>query len=124
MRILVLAVLLAGPVMAQDAEDPVAKRGRILAMQCKACHNFKAGEPNKIGPNLHGIMGAKAATRAGFAGYSEALKASKLVWDVATLDKYLAGPAKLVPGTKMVFAGIAKPEDRAAVVAWVGENVR
>ncbi len=118
--------VLAAPVLAQTAEPEVdmAKRGRILALQCRSCHNFKAGEPHKIGPNLNGIIGAAAAGRTGFAGYSDALKGAGLVWDEATLGRYLAGPSKLVPGTKMLFAGIAKPEDRAAVIGWLTENTK
>ncbi|WP_373289711.1 c-type cytochrome, partial [Polymorphobacter multimanifer] len=66
---------------------------------------------------------AKAADT-DFAGYSDAMRGAKLVWDKPTLDKYLAGPATLVPGTRMVFAGIAKPEDRGAVIGWLEANTK
>jgi cytochrome c len=116
----------AGPAAAQEAApaeaDPSVRRARVLSLQCRSCHSFKAGEAHKIGPNLNGIIGAASASRAGFQGYSDGLKAAKLKWDDATLDAYLTAPSKLVPGNKMAFAGIPKAEDRAALIAWLKTN--
>ncbi len=105
------------PAVAQDAAQ--LKRGQMLFLQCRICHNIKAGEPNKLGPNLSGIIGKKSGLRPGFA-YSPAMKASALRWDTATLDRFLTSPAKLLPGNRMAFGGIAKPADRAAVIAFIG----
>lgn len=113
-RLLLAALLLAAPVQAQDP----AKRGQVLFLQCRSCHAVAAGEAHKVGPNLHGLFGAKAASRPGFA-YSPALSASGIVWSPQTLDRYLESPAKMVKGTRMAFAGVSRPEDRAAIIAWL-----
>ncbi|WP_112383275.1 c-type cytochrome [Sphingomonas carotinifaciens] len=84
---------------------------------CKACHTVNKGGRNGIGPNLHGVVGRPAASVAGF-NYSPAMKASKLRWDDATLDAYLAGPMKKVPGTKMPIA-TPDPAKRAAIIAYL-----
>jgi cytochrome c len=85
--------------------------------QCKACHKVEAGK-NAIGPSLFGIFGTKAGSVAGYQ-YSPAMKSSGLTWDDATLSKYLANPKDTVPGSKMAFSGLKKPEDVAAVIAYL-----
>ena len=99
-------------------DSPQYKRGRLLYIQCRACHELKAGQPNKVGPNLHGVLGGKAAQVAGFS-YSPALRAANLTWDAATLDKWLERPSALVPGNAMAFAGVASPADRAALALYL-----
>lgn len=108
-------MVLTGPAAAQAPDATIGKR---MFMRCMACHNVTANAPNKIGPNLYGIVGKKAAGVPGFR-YSSALQRSGLTWDMATLDKWLARPAAMVPGTSMVFAGIAKPEERQALIAYL-----
>jgi cytochrome c len=103
---------------ATGVDSPEYKRGRLLYIQCRACHELKAGAPNKVGPNLHGIMGQKAAQVAGF-GYSQALRNANLVWDRATMDRWLERPSAVVPGNSMAFAGIANAKDRAALVTYI-----
>ncbi len=103
--------------------DPEA-RGRILFVQCRACHSLAAGEPHKVGPSLHGFMGAPAASRPGFTRYSPALRGSGLTWTEAELDRFLASPARAVPGTTMAFAGLARAEDRAALIAFLRARTR
>ena len=94
-------------------------KGEKLAKVCASCHSFDNGGPNKVGPNLFGIVGNKHAHSATFA-YSDAMKAeSGKKWDYDALNKFLWSPKKGVPGTKMSFAGIKKPEDRAAVIKWL-----
>lgn len=108
----------AAPTATVGVDSPQFKRGRLLYIQCRACHEIKAGAPNKVGPNLHGIMGLKAAQIAGF-NYSQALRGADLVWDRATLDRWLERPSAVVPGNTMAFAGIANPQDRAALITYI-----
>jgi cytochrome c len=115
-----LAILTAtlGVSAAATAQTPGSKRGELLFLQCRACHSLTAETEGKIGPPLRGVIGRKAAAVPGFA-YSKALAASGLAWDDATLDRWITQPSALVPGTSMVFAGIAKPEDRAQLIAYL-----
>jgi cytochrome c len=85
--------------------------------QCMSCHTVEPGK-NMIGPSLHGVVGRKAASLPGYA-FSPALKAAGLTWDEATLDKWIEAPAKLVPGTKMTFAGISDPARRKQLIDWL-----
>lgn len=95
---------------------PAAVRPAAFA-QCAACHATQPGM-NGVGPSLAGIYGTKAGDVAGYQ-FSDALKNSGLTWDDATLDKWLAGPAKLVPGTRMTFAGLSDPAQRKAVIDYL-----
>ena len=85
--------------------------------QCAACHAVEPGK-HGIGPSLHGVYGTKAGDIPGYA-FSEKLKASGLTWDDATLDQWLAGPMKMVPGTKMAYAGMSDPAKRAEIIAYM-----
>lgn len=89
--------------------------------QCQSCHSAEAGQPNGVGPNLHGLVGRKAGTHAGFA-YSPAMKNSGLTWDAATLDKYLENPRAIVPAGKMAYAGLRDPQARSALIVWLAEQ--
>jgi cytochrome c len=97
--------------------DPAA--GAKVAAKCKACHGFDKGGPNKVGPNLWDIVGAKQAHLGDAFKYSDALKGLGGEWTYDALDKFLTAPKEYVPGTKMVFPGLKKPEDRAAVIAYL-----
>ncbi len=88
--------------------------------QCMSCHSVEAGK-NVVGPSLHGVVGRKAASLPGYA-YSDALKASGLTWDKATLDKWLTSPAKLVPGTKMGFFGFTDAAKRKEVIDYLAKQ--
>ena len=107
------AMTLAGRVAAADPAE-----GEKAFRKCAACHNAEAGAGHKIGPNLWGIAGAAKASREGFR-YSSALAALGGAWDEEALDAFLADPRGYAPATKMAFPGIADPEQRAAVVAWL-----
>jgi cytochrome c len=98
------------------AADPA--NGAKIAAKCKACHDFTKGGPNKVGPNLWGIVGAKHAHADGF-NYSDAIKGLSGDWTYENLDKFLTKPKDYAPGTKMAFPGLPKPEDRAAVLAYL-----
>lgn len=98
------------------ATDPVA-HGKTLFARCVACHSVEPGK-NGIGPSLHAIVGKSSASQAGFA-YSSAMQGAKLTWDEQTLSAYLENPQALVKFNKMAFAGLKKPEERAAVIAYL-----
>lgn len=107
----------AEPILAMIAGADVA-RGQTLSRACAACHNMDKGGANATGPALWGVVGRGKGTHAGFA-YSEDMKAKGGPWSYADLNTFLWKPKALVPGTKMNFVGLKKPEDRAALIAWL-----
>lgn len=86
-------------------------------MQCVTCHSTEKGK-HGVGPSLAGIYGTKAGDVAGYA-FSEPMKASGLTWDDKTLDTYLTNPMKMVPGTKMTFAGMGDAAKRKEVIDYL-----
>ena len=94
------SVLSPFPASAQTAP---ASGETVFRQRCQACHTAAAGQPNRIGPNLAGVVGRKAASAPSF-NYSAALKASGLTWTRANLDRFLQGPMRMVPGTRMAVA--------------------
>jgi cytochrome c len=98
------------------AADPA--KGQSIAKKCVTCHTFDQGGAAKVGPNLWNVVGGPHAHMQGF-NYSAAMKASTGSWDYASLDQFLTSPKAYIPGTKMSFAGLKKPEDRAAVIAYL-----
>ncbi len=113
-----LAVLVALPAMAQDAAE-----GEKVFKRCQACHVIE-GDQNRVGPHLSGVWGRKAGSVEGFK-YSEAMAAKGqegLVWNDETLNAYLENPKGYIPKNKMAFAGLKKPEERAAVIAYLKEK--
>jgi len=95
--------------------------GKKVFRKCKACHTLKEGGKSAIGPNLHGVVGRNAATVDGFK-YSKAMKESGLVWDEETLTGYLTKPKEFLPGNKMPFPGLKKPEQIENVIAYIVEK--
>ncbi|HEX6866943.1 MAG TPA: cytochrome c family protein [Caulobacteraceae bacterium] len=95
----------------------LANGQRKFAM-CRSCHTLTDGGSNMTGPNLHEVFGEKAGHEDHY-NYSEALKASGITWDAATLDKWIENPRGLVPGTKMAFAGIKTPKDRIDLIGYL-----
>jgi cytochrome c2 len=85
--------------------------------QCAMCHSVKPGE-TRIGPSLAGVFGTKAGEIPGYP-FSPAMKKSGLTWDEPTLDRFLTAPMKVVPGTRMAFAGIPDAAKRQAVIAYL-----
>ena len=95
-----------------------AAKGKKLFTKCKACHNADAPK-NKVGPYLVGIVGRKAGAADGYTKYSKAIKDSGIVWNEANLDKWLTNPKGMYPGTKMIYPGLKKAEDRADVIEYL-----
>lgn len=96
--VLALLPLALGPAKAADL-------GAAELRKCQICHALDKGGPNRVGPDLYGIYGRKAGSVAGFA-YSEAMKASGIVWDEAALATFLRDPKAAIPGNRMSFPGI------------------
>ena len=96
--------------------------GRSVFNKCRVCHQVGESAKNSVGPILNGVVGRPAASVESFPRYSQAMKDSKLTWDEATLDQYLASPRTVVPGTAMSFAGLTNAEDRADLIAWLKQN--
>lgn len=108
-------VLSVAAAPAQDAEV-----GIVVFKKCSACHATD-GKTNKVGPHLGDLIGRTAGTAEGF-NYSKAMKdagAAGLVWDDASLAEYLVAPKAKVPGTKMAFAGLKKPDEVQNVIAYL-----
>ena len=97
------------------------EKGEAGTKACHACHNFEKGGPNKVGPDLYGVVERPKGGHAGFE-YSAALKEKGGAWTYDDLDAFLTNPKAYAKGTKMAFAGIAAPQDRANVIAYLRSN--
>lgn len=112
-----------------EAEKPIAfylasadiAKGEAVFKKCSACHNADQGGANALGPALYGTMGKPIAGHAGFA-YSDALKSVGGTWDWDKMSAWLASPKKFAPGTKMTFAGLSNPQDRADLMLWMNSK--
>jgi cytochrome c len=89
----------------------------IFRLRCLSCQVLVTARPTRLGPCLTGVVGRKAA--ATDFKYSAALKASGLTWSKANLDKFLSGPTRMVPGTRMVIS-LPDPAQRAALIDYLG----
>ncbi|MBC7521179.1 MAG: cytochrome c family protein [Sandarakinorhabdus sp.] len=122
-----VAATTAGPA---EAEKPIAfylasataEKGEAVFKKCAACHNNEKGGAAGIGPNLYGIVGNVHDQMAGYA-YSDALMAMKgKVWTWDELNHWLTSPKAYAAGTKMAFAGVSKPEDRASLLVYLNSK--
>jgi len=97
--------------------DGDAAAGKRVFVKCMACHSIQEGQ-NRVGPSLYGVVGREAGTVDGF-NYSDANADSGITWTEETLFAYLENPQEYIPGTKMIFPGLPKPQDRADVIAYL-----
>jgi cytochrome c len=116
----------AEPSAAKEPEQPMeammasasVEKGQAAAKPCQACHTFEKGGPNRVGPNLFGIVDRPRASHPGF-NYSSAMKAKGGNWTYDELDKFIVDPRGDIPGTAMTFAGIKNDQQRADVIDYL-----
>lgn len=100
-----------------------AERGAKIFKKCASCHNVGKGEGSKVGPALYGVVGRAKGSFAGFE-YSAGLKAMGGIWDRESINQFITKPKDYISGTKMAFAGLKKPQDRADVILYLEKQVK
>jgi cytochrome c len=106
------------PIADRLAKADTAKGAEVFK-KCQACHTINQGGPNGQGPNLYATVGEAVAKGKGGFAFSSALAAIGGTWTFEKLDDWLTSPRKFAPGTKMTFAGLSDPQDRADVIAYL-----
>lgn len=108
----------AGKTVAAAASGGGVNPGKAAFLQCGACHSLTPESGAKVGPSLAGIVGRKAGSAPDYQ-YSEAMAGSGITWTAEELDAFITAPSAKVPGTKMVFAGVADADKRKALIAYL-----
>lgn len=104
---------------ASAAEEPSGEQ--VFNNHCRTCHTWKEGD-NRLGPNLHGLIGRKAGSVEGYS-YSPSMKDAKIAWDEGTLDKFIANPDSVVPNNNMKpFVGISDAKVRSQIIEFLKSN--
>jgi cytochrome c len=116
----ILATAFLTPSQAGEMPAGNATHGETVYHKCQGCHSI---DRNRIGPKHMGLFGRRAGSLPDF-DYSEAMKNSGIVWNEETLDRFLADPRGVVPGTKMTYVGIKNPQDRADLIAYLKEATK
>jgi cytochrome c len=117
----VLTVALTGGAVTAHAEGDAAAGEKVFKSQCTRCHTIDSGGKDKVGPNLFGVFGGTAGTRAASfeKRHSKAMKESGVVWNDETLEGFLANPKKFMPKNRMAYGGVKKEDDRANLIAYL-----
>lgn len=92
--------------------------GKRVFNQCRACHTIAVDGGNRVGPNLHGVMGRPVGSVPGFS-YSDSLQHAGFIWDPDKLDRWVSGPQAFIPGNRMAFAGVKDPVQRRNLIAYI-----
>ncbi|UEM03449.1 cytochrome c family protein [Skermanella mucosa] len=116
----IAAALAMTPVSIASAQGDAAA-GEKAFNKCKACHTIEQGGANRVGPNLHGVVGREAGAVQGFS-YSKPIQETDVSWTEDNLDKYLADPKGFIPGNKMAFPGIKNESERQNIIAYLKQN--
>jgi len=110
----------SGNIIALFASTSAADGAKVFK-KCLACHSIEKGGPNKIGPNIFGVLNRKAGSISGYK-YSKAMAAHGKVWSFEEMNSFLIKPKDWIKGTKMSFAGLKNAKDRAAVILYMNEK--
>jgi len=123
-RTTILVVSLGILVAASPASAGDPESGRQVFVKCERCHSLDPDGSQEDGPHLHGIFGRKAGSLESYTGYSEAMKASDVVWTEETLDAFIKKPKAFIEGTNMRFRTLRKEQDRQDLIAFLRENTQ